>query len=66
MAKDYVLEMMKEEKLPMTREQYLALAYMGNPPEPLSAEEEAELPEQFQLDEDDEDENEAGLNALAE
>jgi hypothetical protein len=57
MARDIILEKMKAEKLPMTRDQYLALAYMGNPPETLSAEEEAELPEQFQLEEPEDDAN---------
>jgi hypothetical protein len=45
---DIVLEKMKEEGIPMTRENYLELAYMGNPPEELDGEEEAALPEQFQ------------------
>ncbi len=65
MAKDIVLEKMKAEKLPMTRAQYLALSYLGNPPAQLSAEQEAELPEQFQQNEPEDDENQAGLNALS-
>ena len=32
------------------------VAYLGNPPEELSAEEEAELPEEFQVWDTDEDE----------
>ena len=44
---DYVLDKMKESGIPMTRENYLALAYFGNPPEHLTAEQEAELPPQF-------------------
>lgn len=57
---DYVLDKMKESGIPMTRENYLELAYMGDPPEKLSAEEEADLPEEFQL----KDRNEAGAEAL--
>ena len=34
---------------PLTRENYLDLAYMGNPPAELSAEEENQLPEFLQL-----------------
>lgn len=45
---DGVLALMERFNLPMTREQYLELAYMGEVPE-LGAEEEAALPEQFQL-----------------
>lgn len=59
---DYVLQKMKEAKLPMTRDQYLALAYFGNPPEPLSAEQEAELPKEFQKPV--QEAPEAGLDAL--
>jgi len=39
---------MKRFNLPMTREQYIELAFLGEAPE-LGAEEEAGLPEQFQL-----------------
>lgn len=45
---DIILDFMKEKKVPITRDNYLAIAYMGNPPEELSAEEEAELPEGLQ------------------
>lgn len=63
---DYVLEHMKQYKIPETRENYLDLAYLGNPPEPLSAEQEAELPEQFQQFKQPESEAvEAGAEALA-
>jgi hypothetical protein len=44
---DHVLEYMKENKIPMTRKNYITLVYM-DPKKELSAEEEAELPEQFQ------------------
>jgi hypothetical protein len=40
--------------LPLTRENYLQLAFAGHPPEePLDGEIEAELPEQFRTDEED-------------
>ena len=45
---DIVMDKMKQAGIPMTRENYLDLAYMGNPPEQLDGEEEANLPEQFQ------------------
>ena len=45
---DDVVSLMQKLGLPMDRETYLDLAYFGTPPEELSAEEEAELPEQFQ------------------
>jgi len=52
---DGVLRFMKQHDIPLTRENYLDVAYLGNPPEELSAEEEAELPEEFQIqDADDE------------
>ena len=43
-----LMALMQKLGLPMDRETYLDLAYFGNPPKELSAEEEAELPEQFQ------------------
>ena len=39
------LEYMKKNGVPLTRENYLDYAYLGNPPDELSAEEEAEIPE---------------------
>ena len=47
MATDAILDMMKQNNVPLTRDNYLALAYMGNPPARLSAEEEFQLPNQF-------------------
>ena len=47
MATDTTLELMKRHNIPENRENYLALAYMGNPPAKLSAEEEFQLPNQF-------------------
>ena len=47
---DAILEMMKRRGIPETRENYLALAYLGDPPQELSAEEELQLPVQFQIE----------------
>jgi|TARA_R110002049_G_scaffold164902_1_gene330920 hypothetical protein len=38
---------MEAFEMPMTRETYLELAFMGEAPDELSAEQEADLPEQF-------------------
>jgi hypothetical protein len=46
---DYVIEFMRQHNIPMTRENYLEIAFMGSPPEELDAEAEFDLPEQFQL-----------------
>jgi hypothetical protein len=46
---DSVVALMKRFGLPMTKEQYLELAFMGESVE-LGAEEEAGLPEQFKVD----------------
>jgi len=46
--RDVVLDFMKRNQTPETRENYLEIAFMGTPPEELDAEEEAELPPQFQ------------------
>ena len=46
---DDILKFMVEKGVPLTRENYLEIAYMGNPPIELDAEEEFDLPEQFQL-----------------
>jgi len=45
---DAILAMMKTHRIPMTRENYLALAYLGHPPAELDHEEEAELPKTLQ------------------
>lgn len=47
---DAVLEYMKQKKIPLTRDRYLNLAYMGEVPEPLSAEEEAQIPKEIKED----------------
>jgi len=52
---DGVLRFMKEHNIPLTRENYLDVAYLGNPPGELSAEEEAELPEEFQQHSEDDE-----------
>lgn len=49
MQPDGTEKMLVELGLPVTRENYLRLAFAGNPPlEPLDGELEAELPEKFQ------------------
>lgn len=55
---DIVLDEMKKEGIPLTKENYLYIAYMGNPPEKLSAEEEAMLPEGLTDDSEQEPEKE--------
>ena len=45
---DSVIEMMKEHSIPITRENYLHLNYMGEIPDPWTAEHEAELPRRLQ------------------
>jgi hypothetical protein len=48
MASDIVLDFMEKHNIPLTRENYLDVAFMGTPPEELDAEEELSLPEMFQ------------------
>jgi hypothetical protein len=43
---DPILALMRYHNLPITRQDYLNLAYLGRPPKELSAEEEAELPKE--------------------
>jgi hypothetical protein len=43
-----VLDYTKKHNIPLTRENYLAIAYLGDPPDELGAEEEAEIPEENQ------------------
>lgn len=45
---DAIQQRMVQLGLEMTRENYLHLAYFGNPPVELDAEVEADLPEEFQ------------------
>jgi hypothetical protein len=41
---DGIMDMMRRHNIPVTRENYLDFAYMGEPPQELSAEEEMNLP----------------------
>lgn len=50
-----VLDYMKKHNIPLTRENYLQIAYLGDPPEELGAEEEAEIPEEIQSSNHEED-----------
>lgn len=45
--KDIVEQLMEEAGIPRTRENYLMVAYLGNPPAELSEEEEEELPDAY-------------------
>jgi hypothetical protein len=45
---DVVLHMMKRDGIPLTRQNYLDMAYPTGLPHPWTAELEAELPQQFQ------------------
>jgi hypothetical protein len=45
---DPLVRLMKRFGIPVTREDYLELAYMGEVPKELSAEQEAELPPEIQ------------------
>ncbi len=49
-SNDETLALMEAFEMPMTRETYLELAFMGEAPDELSAEQEADLPEQFRKD----------------
>jgi hypothetical protein len=46
LGEDFVLEWMKENNVPLTRENYLAIAYFGEDPE-LDAEAENAIPEEL-------------------
>lgn len=48
--KDYTLEYLEKNKIPVTRENYVGLNWLGDldPKEPLPAELEAELPDDLQ------------------
>lgn len=47
MTTDVVVELLHRAGVPLTRKNYLNMAYFGKPPKELSAEEEAELPEEI-------------------
>jgi len=42
-----MLDLMKRAGIPLTRENYLELEHMGNPPKHLTPEQESDLPSQF-------------------
>lgn len=46
-SKDPVVEYLKKNNTPLTRENYLQVAYLGDPPKELDAEVEAMLPEEI-------------------
>jgi hypothetical protein len=48
------LKHMIKNGLPLTREKFISMNYLGHPPEPWTDEHEAELPEPFQLHPQDE------------
>ena len=48
MTDEPLMRLMKKYDIPLTRENYLKLAYVGEVPEPLSAEQEADLPVELQ------------------
>ena len=52
MTNDIVLAAMKREGVPLTRENYLHIAYMGNPPEEIGGEIEASIPHEIRDAED--------------
>lgn len=45
---DPLVKMMRKLRIPITRDNYLDLAYFGDKPKELDAEQEAELPQQLQ------------------
>lgn len=47
---DPVVDWLKKNNQEVNRKNYLNVAYLGAPPPELSAEEEAELPEELQLE----------------
>lgn len=47
-SKDPLVKTMRSLRIPITRDNYLNLAYFGEVPKELGAEQEAELPEQLQ------------------
>src|SRR6266568_1462190 len=53
---DPLLNTMRHQGIPITRENYLMLAFMGRPPTELHPEQEAELPAELQAPDDGEEE----------
>jgi hypothetical protein len=55
-GEDGTIKLLKKLRIPLTRENYLRLAFAGNPPkEPLDGEIEAELPRELQMADSAED-----------
>ncbi len=52
MSEDIVLEAMKKHNIPLTRQNYLDIAYMGNPPDEIGGEIEASVPKEIGVAED--------------
>jgi hypothetical protein len=52
MTTDIVLQRMKEYNVPLTRENYLYIAYMGDVPEEIGGEIEASIPQEIRDAED--------------
>jgi hypothetical protein len=57
-VRDAVIDFMKSRNIPLTRDNYLDFAYLGNPPEELDAEEESQIPKALLTDEDEAPESE--------
>ena len=57
---DYVMNYLKEHNIPVTRENYIEINWMGDydPSKPLPAELEAELPSALQMQDEEETDNE--------
>ena len=52
---DAIIAQLRENGGPVTRDRYISFVYFGTPPDELSAEEEAEIPDYPWDDEPDED-----------
>jgi hypothetical protein len=47
MSEDIVLQAMKARNIPLTRQNYLDIAYLGNPPDEIGGEIEASIPKEI-------------------
>jgi hypothetical protein len=47
MMRDLTLELMKKHNVPLTRANYLAIEYMGSPPDEIGGEIEASIPKEI-------------------
>jgi hypothetical protein len=61
-ARRQIVEYLKKNNVPLTRENYLQLAYLGEPPKELDAEQEAMLPEEIRKN--DSAEEDLGVRAV--